>query len=66
MIKRLDNDQLKALSNILADIGQVVFGFSVVPIIFDFDNVKSTVLLSGLIITFGCWFLSIKFAKRRK
>lgn len=63
---KLDDDQFKALSNIMADIGQVTLGSSVVPFIFGFDKTKPTVLLSGLIITFGFWILSIVFAKRRK
>lgn len=66
MIVKLDNDQFKALSNIMADIGQVALGSSVVPFIFGFDKTEPTVLLSGLVITFGFWILSIIFAKRRK
>lgn len=66
MITKLDNDQFKALSNIIADIGQVSLGSSVAPFLFRFDKVEATVLLSGLVITFGFWILSIIFAKRRK
>lgn len=66
MIIKLDNDQFKALSNIMADIGQVTLGSAVVPFIFGFDKTEPAVLLSGLIITFGFWILSIIFAKRRK
>lgn len=66
MTSRFDDDQLKALSNIMADIGQVIFGLTVVPILVDFDNAKPIVLLSGLFITFGCWILSIIFARKRK
>lgn len=66
MIKRLDSNQFKALSNIMADIGQVSLGSSVVPFLFGFDKTEPTVLLSGLVITFGFWILSIIFAKRRK
>ena len=66
MIIRLDNDQLKALSNIMADIGQVALGSSVVPFLSGVDKANPTVVLSGLVITFGFWVLSIIFAKRRK
>lgn len=66
MIIKLDNDQFKALSNIMADIGQVSLGSSVAPFLFRFDKKDPSVLLSGLIITFGFWILSIIFAKRRK
>lgn len=65
MIK-LDKDQFKVLSSIMADIGQVTLASSVVPFVFGFDKIPPTVLLSGLIITLGCWVMSIIFAKRRK
>lgn len=66
MIIKLDNDQFKALSNIMADIGQIALGSSVAPFIFGFDKIEPKVLLSGLVITFCCWVVSIVFAKRRR
>lgn len=66
MIARLDNDQFKALSNIMADVAQVALGSLVVPFIINFDKIDQSVLLSGLVITFCCWIVSIVFAKRRK
>lgn len=66
MTIKLDADQFKALSNIMADIGQLALGSSVIPFIFDFDSINPSVLLSGLVITVGCWILSIVFAKRRR
>lgn len=62
----LDQDQLKAISAIVADAGQVFFALTVIPFIFGLDRMNSSVLLFGLALTIMCWAASIMLAKRRK
>lgn len=61
----LDDDQLKALSQITADAGQVFLALTVIPFIFALDNMNPSVLLSGIVLTFGCWTLSLLLVRRR-
>lgn len=61
---QLSPSQLKTLSEITRDIGQVVLGATVVPIIFGIDKTHPTVLLLGIVATLGCWVLSLFLIKR--
>lgn len=55
----LDKNQLKALSEIASDAGQVFLGSCVIPFLIGFDKTRLEVLLSGLVLTFGCWCLRL-------
>lgn len=56
---RLNNDQLKALSGITADIGQAIFASAIIPFAFQLGKIQPIVVASGLIISFGCWILTL-------
>ena len=62
----LDKDQLKAISGIIADAGQVFFASIVIPFFTGIDKVGFPVLLSGLTLTFGCWVLSVAIVGRKR
>ncbi len=64
---KLTKDQLKMLSSIVADAGQVFFAATVVPFLFGgIDKVSPWVLPSGLGLTLFCWITSILLAKENK
>lgn len=60
---RFNHDQLKALSQITADAGQVLFAITVVPFAFGIDKSHPTLLPLGLLLTFICWIVSIALVK---
>lgn len=60
---KLNTEQLKALSGITADAGQVFFAATVVPFVFGLDRLNLFVLLSGLALTIFCWITSLVFVK---
>ena len=62
----LDDDQLKALSQLTADAGQVFLALTVVPFVFGIDKKHPSVLLSGIVLTFGCWIFSLLLVRRKK
>lgn len=62
----LDDEQLKALSQITADAGQVFLALTVVPFVFGIDKAYPSVLLSGIVLTFGCWALSLLLVSRKR
>lgn len=66
MTLSLDKDRLKTMSAIVADAGQVFLASTVIPFFTGIDKVGFPVLLSGLILTFGCWMLSIIIVGGRK
>ena len=59
----LDRNQLGALSEIVADAGQVFFAATVVPFLFGIDKINISMLLSGLALTVACWIASVVIAK---
>ncbi len=63
---RFNHDQLKTLSGITADAGQVLFAVTVVPFVFGIDRSLISVLPSGLVLTFICWSISIVLMKGYK
>ena len=66
LMVKFNNPQLKALSGICADIGQVLLASAVVPFIFGFDKISPPVLTSGLGGTLVFWLLSIILLKGGK
>lgn len=62
-MKKLNDNQLKALSAISADAGQVFFASTIVPVLFGAENFNLNILLFGLILTFICWAGSVIIAK---
>lgn len=60
---KFTNEQLRALSGIMADAGQVFFASSVVPFLIAVDKVQIGVLLSGLALTVASWIASIILVK---
>lgn len=60
---RFNDDQLKALSAIAADAGQVFLASAVVPILFGIENLNLRVLFFGLILTLICWATSVIIAR---
>lgn len=62
----LSEDRLRIVSVIVADAGQVFLASIVIPFFTGIDKVGFPVLLSGLILTFGCWMLSIAIGGGRK
>lgn len=59
----LDKVRLKAISAIVADAGQVFLASAVIPFFTGIDKIGFPVLLSGLILTFGCWILSVAIVR---
>jgi hypothetical protein len=59
----LSNNKLGKISDITSDIGQAVFGITILPFVFGVDTAKPLVILSGLIISIVCWALSIYLKK---
>lgn len=62
----LDDEQLKTLSQITADAGQVFFALTVVPFVVGIDKTYPSVLLSGIVVTFGFWTLSLLLVRRKR
>lgn len=63
----LTKTQLKSLSEISADIGQVFFASAVVtPLVSGLEAEKLPVILSGLVGSFTFWLLSVLFVKEAK
>lgn len=61
----LTTDQIKRLSNIFDNSGQVVLGVAVLsPIISGVDKLNFYVVVSGIVGTAACWGLSLLFAKK--
>ena len=63
---KLSNEQLKTLSGITADAGQVLFAITVVPFTFGIDKSHPTLLPLGLLSTIVCWIASIVTVKGYK
>lgn len=61
---QLSPGQLKTLSEITRDIGQVVLGTTVAPILFGIDKTHPSILVSGIVATLECWVLSLFLTKR--
>jgi len=58
-------EQIKRLSNIFDNSGQVVLGIAVLsPIISGIDAVNFYVVISGIVGTIACWGLSLLFARK--
>jgi len=53
--------RLNRLSQIIADVAQVVSGSVVIPFIFDKFNIPMIIL--GLVTALGCWLLSYYLAR---
>ncbi len=53
----LNDRQLEKLSDIFADIGLVALASVVIPAVF--NRLDLQILSAGLIITFGCWAISL-------
>ncbi|QQG40853.1 MAG: hypothetical protein HYV37_00835 [Candidatus Levyibacteriota bacterium] len=61
---KLTKEQLKTLSAIVADAGQVFFAATMVPFLFGgIDRISPWVLPSGLGLTLFCWITSILLVK---
>lgn len=65
MIK-FNGQQLKTLSAITADAGQVLFAITVVPFAFGLDKSHPTLLPLGLLSTIICWIASLVIMKGYK
>lgn len=59
----LNNEQLKTLSGIAKDIGQIFFASSFVPFLLGVDNINIAVVIWTLIVSMGCWILSLFLLK---
>lgn len=63
----LTSSHLKALSSILADIGQVVLAtFVLTPFVSGVDVEKRFMILSGLVVALFFWSLSVALAEEGK
>ena len=61
----LSDEQIKGISEISRDIGQVCLASGVVPFIFPaFAPERTLSMLAGLILAFIFWGISINFLKR--
>jgi hypothetical protein len=59
---KLSKNQLKALSQITADIGQAFFVSSFVPFLIGLEQQSIIVVLLLLIVSVGCWIMTIILA----
>lgn len=55
--------QLDKLSDILINIGTVLFASSVAPPLLRIAKIESFVFIAGLVLTFVCWLFSIIVVK---
>jgi hypothetical protein len=60
----MNNEQIKSLSIIAADTGQVFFGATVIPFTFGIDKSYPSVLLSGIILTICSWMISVLLLRK--
>lgn len=63
---KLNDDQLKALSEITSDIGQAVFASAIIPFAFQLDKVRPTLVALALIVAVGCWVITVYLLKGKK
>ena len=63
----LTNSQLKVLSEIYRDIGQIAFASMVVsPFLIDIDRINWVIVVSGLLVSVFCWLYSLSLVKNLK
>ncbi len=60
---RFNDYQLKVISGITADAGQVFLASTVVPVLFGVDKLNIKILLFGLVLTLICWVSSVIIVK---
>lgn len=62
-LSQLNKPQLEGVADILADAGQVFLALAAGAFFAGVDKVRIDLLLSGLIMMFGCWIIAIKIRK---
>ena len=55
--------QLKGLAVTLSDTGQVLLATVVIPFLFGLQDIDSSAMLFGFMVTLVCWFSSIRLLK---
>lgn len=61
---RFSDEQLKQVSNIFADLGMLLIGSLVIPILTDEYALGIVQIISGLFLTLLCWFMSVTILKK--
>lgn len=61
----LNEEQLDGLASMVADAGQVFLASLVVPFFLHVDGTQSIMLLSGLVLTLGCYLFSLYLRGRK-